>query len=113
MAYISNLTGHLCRPLRSAERPRRVFSEPRIEGEFGFSRCGSQVVGIRAFARGENVPLFQEAFAGDEVDFEADAVWVFEQNRVVAGRPHGLFGTVDDLRSELLHELERFVDVLA
>src|SRR4030095_2486922 len=76
-------------PAQPRRRPRTTFAEPAALVE---------------------VPL-----AGHVVDFDADAVGVLEQHRVVTGREVlPLFGRVDDLRVELgSDELVDRVDLLA
>jgi hypothetical protein len=55
----------------------------------------------------------QQAFAGDVIHFEAGAVGIFEQNRIVAGRPLAGFGSAYDLRTKLGNQGMNSVNVLA
>lgn len=47
------------------------------------------------------------------VDLEADAVGVFEQHRVVSGRPGTFFGRMDNLRAQFAGKLTDRINVLA
>ena len=55
----------------------------------------------------------EQAFAGDVVHLEPDAVGILEQNRIVTGRPFTTFGRTHDLRTKLAHEFVNRVNVLA
>jgi hypothetical protein len=55
----------------------------------------------------------QQAFAGDVVYFEADAFGIFEQNRIVTGRPFAGLGSAYDLRTEFIDECVDRINVLA
>src|SRR6185312_6599804 len=53
----------------------------------------------------------EQSLAGNVIDFEADAVRIFEQYRVIAGRPEIFLRAVDDCRADGFEEFMRFVDV--
>src|SRR6185437_15042504 len=53
----------------------------------------------------------EQALAGNVIDFEADAVRIFEQHRVIAGRPEILLRAVHDGGADGFQELVSFVDV--
>src|SRR3546814_16736332 len=74
----------------SLGRAPRLRSGRRVDSDF------LQFALIEHFGAADPLPFGKQAGAGDVVEFDADAVGVLEQDRIIAGRPRLFLWPMDE-----------------